>query len=82
MCLKPHLNLNEVYYYHEELYSLKFGMELKRGKIQSFSSKHGKKRKALIKKYSYREKNRVLDYVDKFVNKLLNMYSMTMFSIC
>jgi putative transposase len=64
------------------LYSLKFGMELKRGKIQSFSSKHSKKRKALIKKYSYREKNRVLDYVDKFVNKLLNMYSMTMFSIC
>jgi len=32
MCLKPHLNLNEVYYYHEELYSLKFGMELKRVK--------------------------------------------------
>jgi putative transposase len=27
----------------KELYSLKFGMELKRSKIQSFASKHGRK---------------------------------------
>jgi transposase, IS605 OrfB family, central region len=65
----------------KELYSLKFGMELKRGKIQSFASKHGKKGKLLIKKYSHREKNRVLDYVNKFVNKLLEMYPMTTFAI-
>jgi len=54
---------------------------LKRSKIQSFSSKHGKKRKVLIKKYSHREKNRVLDYVNKFVNKLLNMYPMATFAV-
>jgi transposase, IS605 OrfB family, central region len=35
----------------------------------------------LIKKYSHREKNRVLDYVNKFVNKLLNMYPMAMFAV-
>ncbi|MFP3295115.1 MAG: IS200/IS605 family accessory protein TnpB-related protein [Caldisphaera sp.] len=54
---------------------------MKRGKIQSFSSKHGKKGKVLIKKYSHREKNRVLDYVNKFVNKLLNMYPMATFAV-
>ena len=57
----------------KELYSLKFGMELKRSKIQSFASKHGRKGKVLLRKYSHRERNRVLDYVHKFVNKLLGM---------
>ncbi|MEJ2776334.1 transposase, partial [Sulfolobaceae archaeon RB850M] len=49
----------------KELYSLKYGMELKRGRIQSFASKHGKKGKELMEKYSHRERNRVLDYVHK-----------------
>ncbi|MEJ2776816.1 transposase [Sulfolobaceae archaeon RB850M] len=65
----------------KELYSLKFGMELKRGRIQSFASKHGKKGKELMEKYSHRERNRVLDYVHKFVNKLLEMYPLTMFAV-
>ncbi|MFP3229814.1 MAG: IS200/IS605 family accessory protein TnpB-related protein [Caldisphaera sp.] len=65
----------------KELYSLKYSMELKRGKIQSFPSKHCKKGKVLIKKYSHCEKNRVLDYINKFVNKLLNMYPLTTFAI-
>jgi putative transposase len=65
----------------KELYSLKFGMELKRSKIQSFASKHGKKGKVLMRKYSHRERNRVLDYVHKFVNKLLEMYPMTTFAV-
>jgi len=65
----------------KELYSLKFGMELKRSKIQSFASKHGKKGKVLMEKYSHRERNRVLDYVHKFVNKLLEMYLVTMFAV-
>jgi putative transposase len=56
-------------------------MELKRGKIQSFPSKHCRKGKVLIKKYSHCEKNRVLDYINKFVNKLLNMYPLTTFAI-
>jgi putative transposase len=65
----------------KELYSLKFGMELKRGRIQSFASKHGRKGKELLRKYSHRERNRVLDYVHKFVNKLLEMYPLTMFAV-
>jgi putative transposase len=65
----------------KELYSLKFGMELKRSKIQSFASKHGRKGKVLLRKYSHRERNRVLDYVHKFVNKLLEMYPLTMFAV-
>ena len=65
----------------KELYSLKFGMELKRSKIQSFASKHGRKGKVLLRKYSHRERNRVLDYVHKFVNKLLGMYPLTMFAV-
>jgi putative transposase len=65
----------------KELYSLKFGMELKRGRIQSFASKHGRKGKELMEKYSHRERNRVLDYVHKFVNKLLEMYPLTMFAV-
>jgi len=44
---------------------------LKRSKIQSFASKHDRKGKLLMRKYSHRERNRVLDYVYKFVNKLL-----------
>ncbi|EHP71081.1 transposase, IS605 OrfB family, central region [Metallosphaera yellowstonensis MK1] len=65
----------------KELYSLKFGMELKRSEIQSFASKHGRKGKELIRKYSHREKSRVRDYVHKFVNKLLEMYPMTTFVV-
>jgi len=56
-------------------------MELKRSKIQSFASKHGRKGKELLRKYSHRERNRVLDYVHKFVNKLLEMYPLTMFAV-
>ncbi|BDB97441.1 RNA-guided endonuclease InsQ/TnpB family protein [Saccharolobus caldissimus] len=65
----------------KELYSIKFGMELKRGRIQRFASKHGRKGKELLRKYSHRERNRVLDYVHKFVNKLLEMYPITMFAV-
>jgi len=65
----------------KELYSLKFGMELKRSRIQSFASKHGRKGKVLMRKYSHRERNRVLDYVHKFVNELLEMYPLTMFAV-
>ncbi|MGC9182327.1 RNA-guided endonuclease InsQ/TnpB family protein, partial [Caldisphaera sp.] len=63
------------------LYSLKYGMELKRSKIQSFASKHGRKGKALLRKYSHRERNRVRDYIHKFVNKLLEMYPLTTFAV-
>jgi len=45
---------------------------LKRGRIHSFASKHGRKGEKLMEKYSHRERNRVLDYVHKFVNKLLD----------
>jgi len=65
----------------KELYSLKFGMELKTGRIQSFASKHGRKGKELMEKYSHRERNRVLDYVHKFMNKLLETYPLTMFAV-
>jgi len=64
-----------------ELYSLKFGMQLKRGEIQSFASKRGGKGKVLVRKYSHRERNRVLDYVHKFVNELLEMYPVTTFAV-
>jgi len=56
-------------------------MELKRGRIQSFASKHGRKGKLLTRKYSHHERYHVLDYVHKFVNKLLGMYPLTMFVI-
>ncbi len=65
----------------KELYSLKYGMQLKRSKIQSLTSKHGRKGKVLMRKYSHREKNRVRDYVHKFVNKLLEMYPLTTFAV-
>jgi len=65
----------------KELYSLKFGMELKRSRIQRFASKHGRKGKELLKKYSHRERNRVLDYIHKLVNELLEMYPITMFAV-
>jgi putative transposase len=61
------------------LYSLKCGMEVKRGRVQSFASKHG--RKELMRKYSRCEKNRVRDYVRKFVNELLEMYPFTLFVV-
>ncbi|BDB99908.1 RNA-guided endonuclease InsQ/TnpB family protein [Saccharolobus caldissimus] len=63
----------------KELYSIKYGMELKRGRIQRFASKH--KGKELLRKYSHRERNRVLDYIHKFVNELLEMYPITMFAV-
>jgi IS605 OrfB family transposase len=56
-------------------------MELKRGRIQSFASKHCNKGKELMEKYSHRERNRVLDYVHKFVNKLLERYPPTTFAV-
>jgi hypothetical protein len=56
-------------------------MELKRGRIQSFASKHGKKGKELMEKYSYRERNRVLDCIHKFVNKLLETRPLTTFAV-
>jgi putative transposase len=62
----------------KELYSLKYGMELKRGRIQSFSSKHCRKGKVLMEKYSHRERSRVRDCIHKFVNKLLEMYPHTL----
>jgi putative transposase len=64
----------------KELYSLKLGMELKRAKVQSFASKHGRKGKELMRKYSHRKRNRVRDYVHKFVNRLLEMYPLTLFA--
>ena len=64
-----------------ELYSLKYGMELKRGRIKSFASKHGRKGELLSRKYSHRERNRVVDYDHKFVNKLLEMYPVTTFTV-
>jgi len=64
-----------------ELYSLKFGMGLKRGRIQSFASKHGRKGEKLIEKYSHRERDRVLNYVHKFVNKLLELYPLTLIAV-
>ena len=64
-----------------ELYSLKYGMELKRGRIKSFASKHGRKGELLSRKYSHRERDRVLDYVHKFVNKLLEMYPLTTIAV-
>jgi putative transposase len=65
----------------KELYSLKYGMGLKRSKIQSFASKHGRKGKVLMEKYSHRERNRVKDFVHKFVNKLLEIYPLTVFAV-
>ena len=60
---------------------MKYGMELKRGRIQSFASKHGKKGEELMEKYSHRERNRVLDCVHKFVNKLPERYPLTTFAV-
>ncbi len=65
----------------KELYSLKYGMELKRGEIQSFASKHGRKGELLLRKYSHRERNKVMDYDHKFVNELLETYPVTTFAV-
>jgi len=65
----------------KELYSLKYGMELKRGEIQSFASKHGRKGELLLRKYSHRKRNKVMDYVHKFVNELLETYPVTTFAV-
>ena len=37
-----------VTFFMRELYSLKFGMELKRGRIKSFASKHGRKGESVV----------------------------------
>ena len=65
----------------KELYSLKYGIELKRGRIQPFASKHCRKGKKLLRKYSHRERSRVRDYIHKFVNKLLEMYPHTLIAV-
>ncbi|BBD72854.1 hypothetical protein HS1genome_1243 [Sulfodiicoccus acidiphilus] len=65
----------------KELYTLKYGVQLRRSEIQSFASKHGKKGKELMRKYSHGERNRVIDYVYKFVNQLLKMYPLITFVI-
>jgi hypothetical protein len=39
-----------IYYIIMKLYSLKFRTELKRGRIQSFASKHGRKGEGVIEK--------------------------------
>ena len=65
----------------KELYSLKYCMELKRGEMQSFASKHGRKGELLLRKYSHRERNKVMDYVHKFVNELLETYPVTTFAV-
>ena len=52
-----------------------------RGRIKSLASKHGRKGKVLMEKYSHRERNHVLDYVHKFVNKLLEMYPLTTIAV-
>ena len=65
----------------KELYSLKYGMELKRGEMQSFASKHGRKGELLLRKYSHRKRNKVMDYVHKFVNELLETYPVTTFAV-
>ncbi|QPG49035.1 IS200/IS605 family element transposase accessory protein TnpB [Saccharolobus solfataricus] len=65
----------------KQLYSLKYSMEVKRAKVQSFASKHTKRGRELLRKYSHRERNRVLDFVHKFVNTLLDLYPMTFFAV-
>ncbi|AAK41574.1 RNA-guided endonuclease InsQ/TnpB family protein [Saccharolobus solfataricus] len=65
----------------KQLYSLKYSMEVKRAKVQSFASKHTKRGRELLRKYSHRERNRVLDFVHKFVNALLDLYPMTFFAV-
>nr|WP_252972956.1 transposase [Saccharolobus solfataricus] len=49
--------------------------------MQSFASKHTKRGRELLRKYSHRERNRVLDFVHKFVNALLDLYPMTFFAV-
>ena len=39
------------------------------------------RKKLLMRKYFHRERNRVLDYVHKFVNKLLEMYPLTKLAV-
>ncbi|QKR00206.1 IS200/IS605 family element transposase accessory protein TnpB [Metallosphaera tengchongensis] len=63
------------------LYSLKYSIVKKKGKVQSFASKHGKRGRELLRKYSHRERHRVLDYVHKFVNALLELYPLTTFAV-
>jgi len=54
---------------------------LKRGRKQSSASKHGRKGKLPMRKYSHHERNRVLDHVHKFVNKLPETNPLTMFAV-
>ncbi|MGC8573363.1 MAG: transposase, partial [Caldisphaera sp.] len=65
----------------KELYSLKYGIGLKRNKIQHYSPKHDRKSKELLKKYSHREEKRVKDYVHKFLSNLLKKYPLMLFAV-
>ncbi len=65
----------------KELYSLKYGMQLKMSRVRSFASKQTKKGMELMRKYSHRERNSVVDYIHKFVNKLQETYPITMFAV-
>lgn len=65
----------------KELYSLKYGIGLKRNKIQHYPSKHDRKSKELLKKYSHIEEKRVKDYVHKFLSNLLKKYPLMLFAV-
>ncbi|AKA74369.1 transposase [Saccharolobus solfataricus] len=65
----------------KQLYSMKYSMEVKRAKVQSFASKYTKRGRELMRKYSHRERNSVLDFVRKFVNALLDLYPITFFAV-
>jgi putative transposase len=56
-------------------------MELRRGRVQRFASRHGRRGRELMEKYSRRERNRVRDYVHKLVNKVLEMYPAATFAV-
>ncbi|WP_338602764.1 transposase [Sulfolobus tengchongensis] len=59
----------------KQLYSLKYAMQMKRGKVQSIASKKLKRGKMLLAKYSHRERNRVNDLVHKLANFILGLYN-------
>ncbi|WP_338599025.1 transposase [Sulfolobus tengchongensis] len=59
----------------KQLYSLKYGMQRKRSKVQSLASKKFRVGKRLLGKYSYRERNRVNDLIHKLANLILSLYN-------
>ncbi|WP_338598589.1 transposase [Sulfolobus tengchongensis] len=59
----------------KQLYSLKYGMQRKRSKIQSVASKKFRIGRRLLGKYSHRERNRVNDLIHKLANLILNLYN-------